>query len=214
MKNMRLNYQVTVIGQVVSPFQYDHEMHHEKFYTLMLSVARASGQEDVLPVTISERLLDPTKDYQGSHMTIKGEFRSFDRPEELGWPKKKLFVFAQEVYEESIWHPFMNNEVILHGFICKEPQHRTTPNNREITDILMAVNRDYGKTDYIPCIAWGRTARWAGKLPVGTELKVFGRIQSRYYKKILEDGTAEIRTAYEVSISKIEEVRDGKSTTK
>ena len=204
MNNLTANSQVTIAGEVVSKFQFNHEVYGEGFYITTLRVRRESGMDDLIPVMISERLMDVTQDYSGQYMAILGQLRTYNYSEGI---KRRLqlhvFAIAAEVTEELFEMP---NSIYLNGFICKEPVYHITPSGREIADVLLAVNRPYGKSDYIPCICWGRNARYTGKLQVGDELKLQGRIQSRDYKKILEDGTAEIRTVYEVSISKIEEV--------
>lgn len=206
MNEMRKNNQVTVIGEVVSTFNYSHKVHGEAFYTVMLSMERESGVKDVIPVMMSERLMDVTQDYRGNYLKVQGEYRSFDRYDTR---KLDLNVFALEAEDAEPSCTARNNEIILCGTICKEPIYRKTPLDREIAEILLAVNRPYGKSDYIPCIIWGRNARYAGNLKVGTKVRATGRIQSREYKKTLPDGTEEIRTAYEASISLVEE-EDGR----
>lgn len=183
MNETRKNNQVTVIGEVVSTFTYSHEIYGEGFYTLMLSIERNSGAKDVIPVMLSEHLLDPAQDYRSEYLMVKGEYRSHNQPQ--GKPKTRFFVFAQEVelQEGNIIQPFANNEVILSGSICKEPVYRMTPLGRKITDFLLAVNRPYNHSDYIPCIAWGRTAKMVGKSNVGDKITLKGRVQSREYKK-------------------------------
>lgn len=203
MNEMRKNNQVTVIGEVVSTFTFNHKSYGEAFYTVMLSMERESGVKDVIPVMISEHLLDVTQDYSGEYFEIQGEFRSFNRQE--GTRKMELFIFALEVNSaEHDVQPMLNNEIMLFGTICKEPVYRITPLGREITDIMLAVNRPYKRSDYIPCIAWSRTAKMLAKMNVGEKVKLTGRVQSREYKKTLPDGTEEYRTAYEVSASLVE----------
>ena len=193
------NNQVTIAGEVVSEFKFNHEVYGEGFYTVKLRVSRESGIDDVIPIMISERLMDVTQDYRGRYMAILGEFHSYNYTE--GTKRRlQLYVFAVgvEILEELFEMP---NSICLNGYICKEPIYRITPLGREIADLLLAVNRPYGKSDYIPCICWGRNARYAGKMQVGDNLQLQGRIQSREYKK-MEDGTIERRVAYEVSVGK------------
>ncbi|MFQ9153614.1 MAG: single-stranded DNA-binding protein [Blautia sp.] len=200
------NNQVTVIGEIASEFEFSHEVFGEGFYMLELLVKRLSDSFDRIPVMISERLIDVTKDYRGEFIQISGQFRSYNRHEE----KKNrlvLSVFAREaVFAEATDDKIKSNQIFLDGFICKPPVYRKTPLGREIADMLVAVNRPYGKSDYIPCISWGRNARFAANFEVGSRVQIWGRIQSREYVKRLEDDRTEKRTAYEVSVSKLEEI--------
>ena len=200
------NNQVTVMGEIASEFEFSHEVFGEGFYMLELLVKRLSDSFDRIPVMISERLIDVTKDYRGEFIQISGQFRSYNRHEE----KKNrlvLSVFAREaVFAEATDDKIKSNQIFLDGFICKPPVYRKTPLGREIADMLVAVNRPYGKSDYIPCISWGRNARFAANFEVGSRVHIWGRIQSREYVKRLEDDRTEKRTAYEVSVSKLEEI--------
>ena len=200
------NNQVSIIGEIVSDFQFSHEVYGEGFYMMEVSVRRLSDCMDYIPVMVSERLINVEGDYIGKSVYIGGQFRSFNRHEE----KKNrlvLSVFARELEVlDSDYDEDAANQIFLDGYICKEAIYRKTPLGREIADLLVAVNRSYGKSDYIPCICWGRNAVYTGKLEIGTHLKVSGRIQSREFKKKLDDGTVDLRTAYEVSVSKIEVV--------
>ena len=200
------NNQVTVMGEIASEFEFSHEVFGEGFYMLELLVKRLSDSFDRIPVMISERLIDVTKDYRGEFIQISGQFRSYNRHEE----KKNrlvLSVFAREaVFAETTDDKIKSNQIFLDGFICKPPVYRKTPLGREIADMLVAVNRPYGKSDYIPCISWGRNARFAANFEVGSRVQIWGRIQSREYVKRLEDDRTEKRTAYEVSVSKLEEI--------
>ena len=200
------NNQVTVMGEIASEFEFSHEVFGEGFYMLELLVKRLSDSFDRIPVMISERLIDVTKDYRGEIIQISGQFRSYNRHEE----KKNrlvLSVFAREaVFAEATDDKIKSNQIFLDGFICKPPVYRKTPLGREIADMLVAVNRPYGKSDYIPCISWGRNARFAANFEVGSRVQIWGRIQSREYVKRLEDDRTEKRTAYEVSVSKLEEI--------
>ena len=191
---------VYLSGKVVSEPTYSHEIFGEGFYDIKLSVSRLSNLSDIIPVTISERLIQDEKIVVGSDIAIKGQFRSYNKLVD-GRSKLMLTVFVREVTKE---HQIENPNVIeLGGYICKAPIYRTTPFNREISDILLAVNRSYNKSDYIPAIAWGRNARFAKNMLVGEKIYVTGRIQSREYQKRLENGNVETRVAYEISINKI-----------
>ena len=198
------NNQVSIIGKVVSGFTFSHEVFGEGFYMVELSVKRLSDSSGRIPVMISERLIDVAQDYQGEYIQVEGQFRSYNRHEE----KKNrlvLSVFAREVsFVEEADDKVRSNQIFLDGFVCKPTVYRKTPLGREIADMLIAVNRPYGKSDYIPCICWGRNARFASGFEVGSRVQIWGRIQSREYMKRLEGELTERRTAYEVSISKLE----------
>ena len=200
------NNQVVIMGEIVSDFSFSHEIFGEGFYMVDVKVERLSDSNDMIPVMVSERLIDVTKDYRGEFIQISGQFRSYNRHEE----KKNrlvLSVFAREaVFAEATDDKIKSNQIFLDGFICKPPVYRKTPLGREIADMLVAVNRPYGKSDYIPCISWGRNARFAANFEVGSRVQIWGRIQSREYVKRLEDDRTEKRTAYEVSVSKLEEI--------
>ncbi len=204
------NNRVTISGEIVSDFVFSHEVFGEGFYISNLSSKRTSGTADVIPIMVSDRLVDVKADWKGRQVKIEGQFRSYNKHEE-GRNRLVLSVFARE-FEEIEESPFSEDEnhIFLDGYICKEPIHRTTPLGREIADILIAVNRPYHKCDYIPCIAWERNARFANGLEVGTHITIEGRIQSREYKKRIGDDEYEIRTAYEVSASKINVVEETK----
>ena len=196
------NNQVSIVGEIISGFEYSHEVYGEGFYMMEVSVRRLSDFVDYIPVMVSERLIDVTADYVGQEVYIGGQFRSFNRHEEK---KNRLIltVFAREleIIEEN---EEAENQIFLDGYICKEAVYRKTPLGREIADLLVAVNRSYGKSDYIPCICWGRNARYASGFEVGAHVQIWGRIQSRDYVKKLDENSVEQRTAYEVSVSKIE----------
>lgn len=199
MTTNQTNNSVILCGTVKGEPVYSHEVFGEKFYEVMLAVKRLSGMDDVLPVSVSEHLLgDGFRD--GSEVTVKGQFRSYNK---IVGERSKLMltVFVRDV---EPFDPTVNpNTMQLSGFICKPPVYRTTPFNREICDLLVAVNRQYNKSDYIPCIVWGRNARFAEKLAVGQHIDIVGRVQSRNYQKRLDDDTVVTRTAYEVSVGKI-----------
>ena len=204
-KQVAENNQVTIMGKIVSTFCYSHETYGECFYIVDVEVDRLSDSKDIIPTMISERLLNVKQNYIGSYVIINGQFRSYNKHENS---KNKLFlsVFARDVeFVNSIETSSDNiNQVFLDGYICKEPVYRKTPLGREIADVLLAVNRPYGKSDYIPCICWGRNARYVGGFQIGDRCKVLGRIQSREYTKKITEEVSETRIAYEVSVSKIE----------
>ena len=206
MNTMFENNQVSLIGEIVSKFEFSHEVFGEGFYTVEVEVERLSNFVDCLPVMVSERLIDVTKDYRGQFIIVTGEFRSFNRHTETR-NQLILTVFARDIEftEDTKFEDGSDtNSILLDGYICKEPIYRTTPLGREIADILVAVNRAYGKSDYIPCICWGRNARYAATFKPGDKVKLYGRIQSREYRKKLSDTEVEMRMAYEVSVSKLE----------
>lgn len=195
------NNKVFLQGEIATMPLFNHAVMDEKFYTMNLKVVRLSGQADVVPVTISERLLSKSDIKLGGKLALKGQFRSYNKIVE-GKSKLILSVFAREIcqWDENA----IPNNIELEGYICKEPIYRTTPFNREICDILIAVNRNYDKSDYIPCIVWGRNAQFVGKMNVGDKIKIEGRIQSREYTKQIEGlDQIQTRTAYEVSVSKL-----------
>ena len=198
------NNQVTIMGEIVSDFVYSHEVYGEGFYMVDVSVSRLSNFVDCIPVMVSERLVNVKEGACGRYVYITGQFRSFNRHEEHK-NRLVLSVFAREF--ELVDDPQeenAQNQIFLDGFICKEAVYRKTPLGREIADLLVAVNRSYGKSDYIPCICWGRNARFASGFTVGSHVQIWGRIQSREYVKKISETEAQKRTAYEVSVSKIE----------
>jgi len=200
------NNQVVIMGEIVGEFTFSHEIYGEGFYMVDVLVTRLSESADIIPLMVSERLLDVTKDYRGTKIMVTGQFRSYNRHEERK-NKLVLSVFAREVeFIEEIGESSKTNQIFLDGYICKEPIYRKTPLGREIADLLLAVNRPYGKSDYIPCICWGRNARFASGFEVGTRCAIWGRIQSREYVKKISETEAEKRVAYEVSVSKLEQL--------
>ncbi|MDO5338405.1 MAG: single-stranded DNA-binding protein [Eubacteriales bacterium] len=200
------NNQVSMMGRIATGFTFSHQVFGEGFYTMELLVKRLSDSEDRIPVMVSERLIDVTQDYVGEYIEIHGQFRSYNRHEEKH-NRLVLSVFARELrFVEDDDEPLLVNQIFLDGFICKPPVYRKTPLGREIADVLLAVNRPYSKSDYIPCICWGRNARYASAFAVGGHVLIWGRIQSREYVKKTGDNTVERRTAYEVSVSKLEYV--------
>lgn len=203
---------VKLVGMLKEEKEYSHEIYGEKFYSIIIEVPRLSESVDVLPITISERLLINLDLEVGNYVIIEGQLRSYNRYIDSS-NKLVLTIFAREIYipneeelEEAIRNP---NEIYLDGYICKKPIYRVTPFGREIADLLLAVNRAYSKSDYIPSIGWGRNARFCENLIVGDHIKLWGRIQSRQYNKKLSSEEVESRVAYEVSISKLEFIEDG-----
>lgn len=202
--NVIENNVVTISGKVVSEVEYSHEVYGEGFYSFYLEVPRLSDSSDKISVTFSERLVPKEKLQFGALLEVEGQFRSYNSYKSES-NKLVLTVFAREmVFVEEEKRMKNPNQIYLNGYICKNPVYRMTPFGREITDILIAVNRPYNKSDYIPCIAWGRNARYSQNLTIGDNIKIWGRIQSREYQKKLESGDAVTKTAYEVSVSKME----------
>ena len=206
---MQSNY-IKIVGIIFSELEFSHEVFGEKFFEFFIEVPRLSETKDTLPVIISERLINDINMDIGNYIVIEGQFRSYNRYEDAQ-NKLLLRVFVRDIYvpdytelEEMKRHP---NEVFLNGYLCKETKFRTTPFGREITDMLIAVNRSYNKSDYIPCIAWGRNARYCEKLEVGDHIKIWGRIQSRRYQKKNENESYDTKTAYEVSVTKLEHIK-------
>ena len=198
------NNQVVIMGEIVSDFQFSHEIFGEGFYMIDVKVPRLSESSDISPLMVSERLIDVEEDYKGLNITVQGQFRSYNRHEERK-NRLVLSVFAREIeFVDETPESSKTNQIYLDGFICKEPIYRKTPLGREIADLLLAVNRPYGKSDYIPCICWGRNARFASNFTVGTRCEIWGRIQSREYIKKISEEDAQKRVAYEVSVSKLE----------
>lgn len=209
------NNYLTLVGKVTGEKEFSHEIYGESFYSFNLSIPRLSGNFDIIPITVSERLLKEDTLEEGKKLLIKGQFRSYNSYQN---EKNRLIltVFAKDITEvkdeeeenDIVKKDIITNEVVLIGFICKKPIYRQTPFGREIADILLAVNRAYNKSDYIPCIAWGRNARFCQTLEVGSQVKIVGRVQSRTYEKKHEDGTVENRVAYEVSIGSLEVIEE------
>ena len=211
------NNYLTLVGKVTGEKKFSHEIYGERFYVFNLEIPRLSGNSDIIPITVSERLIKEDTLTEGKKLLIKGQFRSYNSYEN---EKNRLIltVFAKDIVEveedkedeenEMVKKDTVTNEVVLVGYICKKPIYSQTSFGREISDLLLAVNRAYNKSDYIPCIAWGRNARFCQNLEVGTEVKVVGRVQSRNYEKKHEDGTVETRVAYEVSIGSLEVIEE------
>ena len=211
------NNYLTLVGKVTGEKRFSHEIYGERFYVFNLEIPRLSGNSDIIPITVSERLIKEETLQEGHQLLVKGQFRSYNSYENN---KNRLIltVFAKDIIEveekeedeenEMVKKDTITNEVVLVGYICKKPIYRQTPFGREISDILLAVNRAYNKSDYIPCIAWGRNARFCQDIEVGAQVKILGRVQSRQYEKKHEDGTVETRVAYEVSVGSLEVIEE------
>lgn len=202
------NNRVSIIGEIISEFRYSHQVFGEGFYTVDVSVNRLSDMTDVIPLMVSERLVDVSQNYIGMLVEATGQFRSYNKHD--GTRNKlvlSIFVRDWQLVEENE-ESGKTNQIFLDGFICKSPIYRKTPLGREISDLLVAVNRPYGKSDYIPCIAWGRNARFASSFEVGKRIQIWGRVQSRDYIKKINEEETEKHTAYEVSVSKLEYVSE------
>ena len=218
--NYLKNNYLTLVGKVTGEKNFSHEIYGERFYVFSLSIPRLSGNYDVIPVTVSERLITDEMLTEDNTLLVRGQFRSYNSYE---GQKNRLIltVFAKDIVEvndenedeenDIVRKDIVTNEVVLTGYICKKPIYRQTPFGREIADLLLAVNRAYNKSDYIPCIAWGRNARFCQNIEVGVQVKIVGRVQSRTYEKKLEDGTVENRVAYEVSIGSLELIDENDS---
>lgn len=210
MDNLMLNNKIYLEGKIASELEYSHEMYGEGFYTFNLDVMRLSDSVDRLNITISERLITNIDLSVGTEVIVDGQLRSYNKFID-GSNKLILTVFARNI-EPCLERSKNPNEIFLDGFICKEPVYRTTPFGREIADVLLAVNRAYNKSDYIPTIAWGRNSRFCQSLSVGDNIRVWGRVQSREYQKKISDTESVKKIAYEVSISKMEKVEEDKSS--
>ncbi len=207
------NNKVTVAGTVDSELTFSHMIYGEKFYLFKLTVPRLSENNDIINITMSERFFPIAKPCIGDKLLIQGQFRSYNNFSDVG-NRLILTVFVKNIEKiddaDTISNP---NKIFLNGYVCKPPVYRTTPFQREIADILLAVNRSYNKSDYIPCIAWGRNAKYAETLTVGSNLHIWGRIQSREYQKKINDEEYETKTAYEISVSKLEAVNEDDALT-
>jgi hypothetical protein len=195
-ENILANNNAKLTGIIESEFEFSHEVYGEGFYKFDLKVPRLSESTDILPIIISERLIDTNASLIGTKVKLSGQIRSYNNNETNGKRNRLLLtIFIRDIIILEDEPSKMPNEIILNGFICKPPVFRTTPFGREIADLLIAVNRSYNKSDYIPCIAWGRNARFTGKLKVGDNVKLWGRMQSRGYQKKYEDGIVEDKVA-------------------
>lgn len=194
------NNRVYLRGKIVSAPVFSHEVYGEGFYEIDLEVNRLSEQFDIIPVTISDRLMKGVNLSVGEDLALNGQFRSYNKMVD-NKSKLMLTVFVREVVEAVEGRNC--NIIELEGYLCKPPVYRMTPFKREICDLLLAVNRAYNKSDYLPCIAWGRNARFVSDLSVGEKIYLTGRIQSRQYQKRIDESNSETRTAYEVSVNKL-----------
>lgn len=201
------NNQAVIAGEIISDFEFNHEVFGEGFYFVKLKVSRLSHSSDIIPLLVSERLIDVKQSHIGQFLEARGQFRSHNK-QESDKNRVVLFLFAKEIEMIDSAENRNPNEIFLDGYICKEPVYRTTPLGREIADALLAVNRAYGKSDYIPCICWGRNARYAGNLTVGSRIQLRGRIQSREYQKRIGEGKVVDKIAYEVSASQMEYIEE------
>lgn len=190
-----------ICGEVRSELKLSHTTYGEAFYTFMVGIARNSGFEDQVTVMASERILSAVDIWDGIQVDIQGQIRTYNE-EIAGHNRLNIVVFAQDILISSDTSAV--NEVYLEGYLCKKPMQRTSPLGRKISDLMLAVNRMYNKSDYIPCIAWGRNAVYSGTLGVGSKISVRGRLQSREYRKRQEDGSVELKIAYEVSVLQLE----------
>ena len=209
MDNLMLNNKIYLEGKVLSGLEFSHEMYGEGFYTFNLEVQRLSDTKDVLLITVSERLIAGMEISVDAELIVEGQLRSYNKFIE-GANRLILTVFARDITTcvEKSKNP---NQIYLDGYICKQPIYRTTPFGREIADMLLAVNRSYNKSDYIPTIAWGRNSRFCKQLEVGDNIRVWGRLQSREYQKRVSDSELIKKVAYEVSISKMERINKNDS---
>ena len=201
------NNQAVIAGEIISDFEFNHEVFGEGFYFVKLKVSRLSHSSDIIPLLVSERLIDVKQSHIGQFLEARGQFRSHNK-QESDKNRVVLFLFAKEIEMIDSAENRNPNEIFLDGYICKEPVYRTTPLGREIADVLLAVNRAYGKSDYIPCICWGRNARYAGNLSVGSRIQLWGRIQSREYQKQIGEGKVVDKVAFEVSASQMEYIEE------
>lgn len=195
---------VNMLGEITEELKLSHEIFGEKFYSTKIKIRRLSDSQDILPITVSERLIVDLDMKIGKTVEVSGQLRSYNKVVD-GKNKLILTIFARELVfvEEENKDP---NSIFLDGYVCKSPIYRKTPLGREITDLLLAVNRAYNKSDYIPSIAWGRNAKFCKNLKVGDRVQLWGRIQSRQYEKKIEDGEIDLKVAYEVSVSKMKKL--------
>lgn len=207
MENIIENNKVSIQGEVAKEPEFSHELYGENFYIVELSVRRLSDNHDTVLVMVSERLVNIADLSIGTRLSVSGQFRSYNKHDnERNQLLLSVFARTATIWSQDTPDNGRFNTISLDGYICKQPVYRETPQGREITDLLIAVNRPYGKTDYIPCITWGRNARFTSQLEISTHVAVEGRIQSREYLKRYADGTEETKMAFEVSVSSIKEV--------
>lgn len=199
------NNVITLVGTVETEAEYSHSVLEEEFFSFMLRVPRLSENDDLLPVTVSARQLDTSLIKQGNKIKVKGQLRSYNKYTQTK-TRLILTVFAKGIAPALSEDEDNPNEIFINGFICKTPVYRRTPFGREITDLIIAVNRAFNRSDYIPAIAWGKNAVYSESLEVGSNVMLWGRLQSRNYNKRISDEETEVRTAYELSITKIEKL--------
>lgn len=203
MENLMEGNRAELAGRVISGPLFNHKTYGEAFYIVILGILRKSGYEDRIKLIVSERIMRGRSPKEGEAIEVRGQIRTYNK-EVDGKNRLEIRVFVREleyVKDDSI---FNMNRIYIEGFICKEPVKRTSPLGREICDLMIAVNRMYNKSDYVPSIAWGRNACFAGSLAVGDKVYIEGRFQSREYRKYTEEGELMIKTAYEVSVGRIE----------
>ncbi len=203
MENMLEENRAVLTGRVAAELEFSHKTYGESFYMVTLGIVRKSGYEDMIPLMISERLIWNMDIQPGCMISVTGQIRTYNQMTD-GRNRLVIVVFAKELEWADEDSP-MINQVMLEGYVCKMPIRRTSPLGREICDIMLAVNRMYNKSDYIPCIAWGRNAVYGGEMTVGTKMLIEGRIQSRQYRKYDDYGELHVKTAYEVSVMHMEE---------
>ncbi len=198
------NNQVMMSGIVESQYRYSHTAYGEDFYILEISVRRKSEARDSILLMVSDRIADVSRDERGRYVQILGQFRSYNM-DDNGHSRLILTVFVLDMeLEDQAGRQDISNSIYLDGYVCRKPVYRQTPRGREISDVLLAVHRSYARSDYLPCICWGRNARFAGNFKVGAHIRVWGRIQSRIYSKKTESGEIRENTAYEISVSNFE----------
>lgn len=190
------NNRMLTAGYLAGTPQRSHEVMNEPFYSAVLNVKRLSGAMDSIPITIPGKLIVEGQSLEDKLLLVQGQVRSYNKIVE-GSGRLMVTLFAQSIV------PTQDNETLnrveLTGALCKPPVYRSTPFGREICDMMLAVNRAFGKSDYIPCIAWGRNAQFASRFRVGDKVHLTGRLQSREYQKLLESGEYITRNAFEVS---------------
>ena len=194
------------VGCVLSEPVFSHENHGEDYFRIMLQIARLSGSADTLPLLVSRTQLEQTPVFAGERLAAEGEVRSFNNRSGVG-SKLVLTVFVRTLRSAQADEPDCNR-LTLQGTLCRAPIYRRTPLGREICDLTLAVNRRYGRADYLPCICWGTVARNCAERAVGDELRLEGRFQSRSYVKKLGEQSVS-RTAYEVSAMSVQLLEQG-----
>ena len=195
------NSQALLSGYLAEEPTYSHECKGESFYKARLDVLRKSGVIDTIPVIVSEVFLTSENQIPGTYWAVAGQIRSYNERDAEGKMHLQVFFFIMQQVDREERIP--ENEIFLDGYLCSPPNHRMTPTGREISDMMIAVNRSFGKTDYIPCICWGRNALFASRLAAGNHIQIHGRIQSREYIKQTNETESEQHIVYEVSASRV-----------